>query len=202
MKQKDSFLILPTIYCLLRRSPILGLFGVIGLVTVLTGCSLFKTRTAPKPSQSGVVWQAPLKPAVVLTNFKNSYTGTNLGYYLDCFTQDFVFLADPYERNGIDSLKFVNWDREVEETVTQRIFTSGAISLSFSSTEPADEILDTLAVLYRGYEFRLYFYPQEKYAKGKSRFYLRREGDYWSIFKWEDIRADTTDWGEIKGTFR
>jgi hypothetical protein len=180
-----------------------ALFAVTVLARGMAGCGLFDPRESVEPEEEGSSWAFPADPDSVLFNLVSAYEERNVENYMTCFDSAFVFLADPYEANGPDAERYADWTYTTEESVATGLFaaqvTAGAISLQLTDSLRIEG--DTIATLYQKYHLSVE-YPSHVAARGTARFVMRRLGIWWSVHEWQDIRADTTDWGEIKGLFR
>jgi hypothetical protein len=184
------------------RSEFLLLAALSGL---LAGCGLFSPRTPEAPSENPTPWDEPILPAIVLSNLEAGYEWRDVTSYLRSFQADsFYFQADHRDTSDPGTAwRYRDWGFVVEQDVTTRILAeSDSVTLDLSPSDEPDDIGVNEATLYRDYVLRLYRRP-ELYGRGIARFTLHRDlSGYWSIVRWEDFRADTTDWGEIKGLFR
>jgi hypothetical protein len=191
--------------CSLNRGALSLLIGLCGAALILraAGCDLFKPRESDIPGEEGASWSFPAEPDSVLFNLVAAYEERNVENYMTCFDSAFVFLADPYEANGPNAERYADWTYATEESVTTRLFaaqvTSGSISLQLTDSLRIES--DTIATLYEHYQLSVR-HPTLMAAQGTARLMMRRFGIWWSIHEWQDIRADTTDWGEVKGQFR
>jgi len=182
-------------------SHLIFLSTVCGLLStvLLSGC-FFDTRNPAAPSGGGSDWQLPTTPDGVFTNFGNAYNGTNLTNYLRSFTDDFVFQADPRDTLLAPRGRYANWTRDVESQVTASFFNQGTVALNFAN--PQGSTGENTADWYQDYELRISG-AASLYARGKGHFLMRKDTDgFWAVYRWEDVKTDTTDWGQIKGTYR
>ena len=182
------------------------------LIQFSYGCwNPFETRKAEKPSDSDTMWDQPEKPTIVISNFQKSYQNRNLAFYIENFSEDFEFIADPHEKNGPNSNLYENWDKSAEESVTSLIFERYAnefISLTFINLpDEPDPVAPTgSATLYRKYTLSITnseYTPPESPAEGIAIFEMTENTNgYWTISRWTDQRQETADWGEFKANFR
>ena len=169
---------------------------------LLIGCSAFETRTPHDPSAPGGSWQEPTADTVVFINFQNALQEEIMTNYARCLAADFSFLADPKDTLLAEPGTFSDWDLPDELEVTQKILDqTGAVILAWEdSLDPSQA--DTASTFYKVYQIWL-IADTTTYAHGLSRFGLvLGEDGYWAIQEWEDVRLDTTDWGELKGAYR
>jgi len=166
---------------------------------LLPGC-FFDTRNPAQPSGGGSDWQLPTSPDVVFANFRSAYDAKNLTNYMRSFTADFLFQADPRDTLLAPRGKYANWDAGVESQVTGSIFNQGSVALSFAN--PQGSTGENTADWYQDYELRISG-TASLYARGKGHFLFRKDTDgFWAVYRWEDVKTDTTDWGQIKGNYR
>ena len=166
---------------------------------LLPGC-FFDTRNPAQPSGGGSDWQLPTTPDVVFGNFRSAYDAKNLTNYMRSFTADFLFQADPRDTLLAPRGKYANWDAGVESQVTGSIFNQGSVALSFAN--PQGSTGENTADWYQDYELRISG-AASLYARGKGHFLMRKDTDgFWAVYRWEDVKTDTTDWGQIKGNYR
>jgi ketosteroid isomerase-like protein len=166
---------------------------------LLPGC-FFDTRNPEAPSGGGSSWQLPTTPDLVVTNLANAYLAKNLTNYLRSFTDDFAFQADPRDTLLAPRGRYANWTRDVESQVTGALFNQGSVYLALAN--PQGSTGETTADRYEDYELRITG-SATLYARGRAHYLLRKDADgFWAITRWEDIKTDTTDWGQLKGSYR
>jgi hypothetical protein len=74
------------------------------------------------------------------------------------------------------------------------------VALSFAN--PQGSTGENTADWYQDYDLRISG-AASLYARGRAHFLLRKDMDgFWAITRWEDIKTDTTDWGQLKGNYR
>lgn len=175
---------------------------------LLAGCSLFSPRTPEPPSENPTPWNEPVSPTIVLANLDSAYEYRDLTSYMRSFDADsFSFQADPRDTSDpAIAVRYRGWSFDVEREVSSKIFAqSDSIrldSLSVSADSSQEHFGTSEAILYRRYHLRIYS-AQARFARGIARFSLRSDqSGYWRIVRWEDVRTDTTDWGQLKGEFR
>jgi hypothetical protein len=174
-------------------------FSGLAVLLLLSGC-FFDTRSPAAPSGGGSDWQLPTTPNVVFTNLASAYNAKNLTNYLRSFTADFVFQADPRDTLFAQRGHYANWNSGVESQVTSSLFNQGSINLTFAN--PQGTTGENTADWYQDYELRVTG-AASLYARGKGHFLFRKDTDgFWAITRWEDIKTDTTDWGQLKGNYR
>ncbi len=170
------------------------------LATVLLSGCFFDTRNPAQPSGGGSDWQLPTTPDGVFANFRSAYEAKNLTNYMRSFTSDFLFQADPRDTLLAPRGRYANWNSGVESQVTSSLFNQGSINLIF--TNPQGSTGENTADWYQDYELRISG-AASLYARGKGHFLMRKDTDgFWAVYRWEDVKTDTTDWGQIKGTYR
>jgi hypothetical protein len=188
-----------------------SIFACLIILTLISCWNPFSTRDAENPSDTEAIWEQPEIPSIALANLERAYENRHLALYLENFTEDFRFVADPYDQNGPNGHLYENWDKTAEENVTSRIFdiySEEEISLTFSvlEDEPDPVSPSGTATLYRRYELHIThsdIIPPESPANGIATFQMiEQQSGYWYIEQWIDQRLDTTDWGEFKANFR
>lgn len=181
---------------------------LISLSIIIFSCDIFKPRK-PEPGDGDGEFSPPVCPGVVIINLILSYNSRNIETYGECFDQEnFRFYADPEDTTGPYKEYLRNWDFGAEDSVTQSIFNSVSDTIRYPPiilqfTPVSRDSTDTTAIFYEAYELRLGFpEPLYQYAKGKVKFDLVKVENFWYIRTWTDFKEDTTDWGEIKASFR
>ncbi len=170
---------------------------------LLAGCSLFDTGESEPPTGEEGRWTVPVSPGIVISNLRYGFEDENIENYGTAFAQeDFLFVADPGDTLLFPPGTFADWDFSTEMEVTAKIFDEAElITLSFS-----DSLVDSTADradFYENYEFTISTQNPIYYGRGVALFSLRRDQDgCWAIYRWQDFRQDTTDWGVLKGTYR
>ncbi len=181
-----------------RLFPLFTLYSLLSTL-YLSGC-FFDTRNPAQPSGSGSDWQLPTSPDVVFGNFRSAYDAKNLTNYMRSFTSDFLFQADPRDTLLAPRGRYANWNFGVESQVTSSLFNQGSVNLTFAN--PQGTTGENTADWYQDYELRISG-AASLYARGKGHFLMRKDTDgFWAVYRWEDVKTDTTDWGQIKGTYR
>lgn len=181
---------------------------LISLSIITFSCDIFKTRK-PSPDGDSGEFLPPISPGVVLTNLVKSYNSRNIEAYGECFDQEnFRFYPDPEDTLGPYKEYFRNWTYQTEDSVTQSLFNSVVDTLIYPPillqfTHLSRDSTDTTASFYERYELRIEL-PESlyQYARGKAKFELIKVENFWYIRTWTDFKEDTTDWGEIKVSFR
>ena len=181
---------------------------LIFLSVIIFNCDIFKPRK-PENGDGDGEFAPPISPGVVITNLVQSYNSRDIEAYGECFDQeDFRFYADPEDTLGPYREYFRDWGFGAEDSVTQFIFNSVIDSVRYPPillqfTHLSRDSTDTTASFYEKYELRLEL-PGSlyQYAKGKAKFELLKVENFWYIRTWTDFKEDTTDWGELKASFR
>jgi len=197
------------------------LYPIILIVLVaVSGClkNPFDTRGSQQPAGTTGTWETPATPEVMITNLVYAYNEKNIQNYQDCFDSAFVFSAyeDSIEAEAQgNGYLFQNWDKAVEVTTTENIFTTFSqngnyldLTMSISSDNP-DNIGDTLAVLYRNYTLTIIksdsLQIDTTMAEGLASFTLNQSSlNLWTICLWEEIPSGRSgyDWGDFKAEYR
>lgn len=183
------------------------------MILLLLGCkNPFATRSAEPPSVRRGTWEDPTFYDAVLRNLQSSYNEQIIDNFTDCLSQDFRFFPDPQDDAQYPGI-FDDWGREEEIDVARSIFSAGT-GTSFIDLTLVDSTMET------------YFYPsgdtvkaeviyelaveQDKvdapqHMAGRASFFIfEGTGGTWTVFRWEDSKADFPDsssWGELKAVF-
>jgi hypothetical protein len=190
--------------------------AVAALVTMLTfgalQCSLFDTRDPEDPSQTGLDFQPPTDPSLVIANLQGAIDQKNLANYVNCF-------ADPTKTNipfqfvaSGDALAqyptiLDRWTLDDEHDYFQNMmartpksaFTSLSLSLRSSSIATDSVTLN--------YDYVLTVEHTDagvpRTARGNMQFTLGMDRtNFWMIYRWMDFKttSDVT-WSTFKGHF-
>jgi len=174
-------------------------------ILVLSSCSLFEPRVPQNPSNSGVVWQDPTSPDIVVENLQSALNGRSL-LYLDCLSDSFVFFADTNDINDYSTYNFNDWVKDDEALTVTALFAvvpeDSSVTSEFSMdighpdpAAPADS-----ATIYREYNITV---PQSFYsgtgtpAVGIAELVMIEDDEgLWSIREWHDVRhkQQQTNW--------
>ena len=142
----------------------------------------------------------------------------NIQNYQLCFSDEYMFSAtqDSIEAEAEgNGYLFAFWDKSVEVSVTEAMFTSFAaenknldIILSPSVDYP-DSIGDSLAVMYRDYILRIIsidsLQADTSLIEGLASFSAGRTMfNWWSIYRWTEIPTGGSSyrWADFKAEYR
>ncbi|MBD3169217.1 MAG: hypothetical protein GF307_07015 [candidate division Zixibacteria bacterium] len=196
---------------------------VLLILIFAAGCkNPFSTRESEPPIGTSGTWEVPTEPRIVVANLLAAYNERNISNYRRCLSDSFAFSAYEdsveAEQNGDGSL-FYDWDVNVEESVTRRIFQSFpqgsdssylSLMIDLSSNE-FDEEDDSTAMLIR--EYTLSFVTNGEstvdttIAVGEAMFYMSRSSiEGWAIDLWIDRpdprESGSISWADFKVQFR
>lgn len=200
--------------------------ALIVMAVLLPGaCSVFQPRDPEDPNPDpGFQWQVPTHPSIVASNLQNSITALSINHYMQCFHDDFVFLADPLDVSdpGFQVLDFSNWDRSAELGTVSSIFyqamASGLPEDSLSYALFMQDVnnpdipapVDT-TIIYRDYVIvaaQTEGSGWDRPAMGRATITMVDDGfGLWSILIWEDERVkdysgENYTWGVAKAFYR
>jgi hypothetical protein len=176
------------------------------IVSAGTGC-IFEVRDAQPPS-SGSTWVVPDDPQRVFQNMVTGLedlTGVN---YSRSLNDAFVFSPTPEDSlNPTLAGKFVNWNLDVENEVTD-IILSEASELQVSFTE-RDQIFDSsLEVKFKvRYDLQIVTNtvpPDTINYKGRAQFDMINGSKGWQLQRWRDEEREIgfATWGFLRGSRR
>ena len=189
-------------------------------LVLFAGCfkSPVSTRDTENPYGSTGTWETPQSPEVAVTNLGYAYNELIVANYQLCFSDSFRYSSPEDSIDAVNNGRpdlFVDWDKSVEVSVANNIFSTFANDtlttyiLNMSQAQNySDQVEDSTAILYRSYDLIIYTTNEdttfsETYS-GVAVFHLREEQlNWWTINLWEDIPAATgDDWGDFKGQYR
>lgn len=173
-------------------------------------CDLFEPRDSEYPSNSGVTWQDPTSPDIVIENMQSALNGSSV-LYMDCFDESYVFLADTTDINEYISYNFSDWDKLVENDTVNQLFsivpTDSTISSEFlidiGNPDPASP--QDSATVFRNYYIEV---PSANHSisAGIAEIKLIEDSDgFWTIKEWVDIRYPASSfvtWAVMKAAYR
>jgi hypothetical protein len=197
-----------------------GLLLILSAVVLFGGCfkDPLSTRGTEDPYGSSGTWETPQSPEVTVNNLLFAYNEMIISNYQLCFSDSFIY-SSPEDsidavNNGWGDL-FTDWNKAAEISVANNIFStfSGSDSIDLILTmSPAedytDQIEDSTAILHRDYNLVIITANEDTSSttaySGRAVFHLWEEQlNWWTIYLWEDIPADTEDdWGDFKALFR
>lgn len=173
------------------------------------------TRDTQNPYGSSGTWETPQSPEVAINNLLYAYNEMIISNYQLCFSDSFIYSSPEDSIDAVNDGRgelFANWNRAVEVSVTNSIFstysndtTSNLILILGVSNEYSDQIEDSTAILHREYDLIIITSNVDTATySGRAVFHLSEELlNWWTIYLWEDIPAETgDDWGDFKALFR
>jgi hypothetical protein len=178
---------------------------------LLLSCSLFEPRTPADPSGSGVAWQNPTSPDIVVENMVSALNGKSV-LYLDCLDDGFTFFADTSDINAYPTLDFSNWTKSVENLTVGQIYSAvpedSSITAEFlvDPSNPDPPAPEDSVTIYRNYTIII---PGAQYtpAFGIAELHMVESDDgMWSVRSWYDNRYDQASpyktWAVVKAVYR
>ena len=198
---------------------IVSLAIIIGSL-LLAGCfkSPVSTRGTEDPYGSSGTWETPQSPEVAVNNLLFAYNEMIISNYQLCFSDSFRYSSPEDSIDAVNDGRgdlFANWNRSVELSVTNNIFTTYSnidtsnLFLTMSPSEDyVDQIEDSTAILHRSYDLVIITSNDDTSFtttySGRSVFHLSEEQlNWWTITLWEDVPSGTEDdWGDFKSLFR
>jgi hypothetical protein len=179
----------------------------------------FSTRPTEPPVGSAGTWETPQAADVVIRNLLFAYNERIISNYQLCFSDSFIFSAPEDSIDAVNNGRpdlFTNWDKRAEISNGNNIFQSFTNSDTMSlyltlspSSDHADFIEDTSAVVYRKYSLKVISVhagqPDTLTAAGLATFHLKPEGlNWWTIRWWEDlpVTSGAFSWADFKAGYR
>jgi hypothetical protein len=197
-------------------------FAILAIVLVvlpMTGCILSpREPDGPPGGGTEIPWEPPTDTDAVLRNLSAALTYQGASNYLDCFTEDYRFFADP--QDSLDAgqeaeYRYANWTKDDENVSINSIFLDSAqngISVVFENVTSADENAEET---YRRDDYELTILwqhgphePGEAVTyRGQVTLWMRKDNtERWSIFRWVDRRhpdqGNSPTWGVLRGDYR
>lgn len=194
-----------------------GFFLLLALIALLGGCfkDPISTRDAQDPYGASGTWETPQSPEVAINNLLYAYNEMIISNYQLCFSDSFRYSSPEDSIDAVNDGRgelFANWNRSVEISVTNNIFstysndtTSNLFLILDVSNEYSDQIEDSTAILHRDYDLVVITSNVDTTIySGRAVFHLSEEQlNWWTIYLWEDVPPDTgDDWGDFKALFR
>jgi hypothetical protein len=185
------------------------LFFIVFPILILS-CSLFDPRDPEDPSGTGVVWQTPTSPDIVMENMASALNGQSV-LYLDCLDDDFVFYADTNDIDDHPELEFSDWTKIVENQTVGSIYSAvpdTSLQASFTPvvSNPDPPAPEDSVIIYREYTI-LIPEAQHEVAFGIAEIHMvESEDGIWSIRSWYDYRFNSSTsektWAVAKAVYR
>lgn len=187
-----------------------SLVAYVFILLLFVSCDLFDPRESEYPSNSGVSWQDPTNPDIVIENMQSAFNGSSV-LYMDCFDDSFEFFADTSDINEYTTYNFSSWDKLVENDTVNQLFAV----VPADSSQSSEFIIDTenpdpaspqdSATIYREYSISV---PTATHslAAGIAEIKLVEDADgFWSIVEWVDFRHEQSafvTWAVMKAAYR
>ncbi|UCC79945.1 MAG: hypothetical protein JSW64_00900 [Candidatus Zixiibacteriota bacterium] len=193
------------------------LFLLLALTLLWGGCfkDPISTRDTQDPYGSSGTWETPQSPEVAVNNLLFAYNEMIISNYQLCFSDSFIYSSPEDSIDAVNDGRgdlFANWNRSVEISVTNNIFStysnddsSNLILALGVSNEYSDQIEDSTAILHRDYDLVVITSNEDTALySGRAVFHLSEEQlNWWTIYLWEDVPVDVgDDWGDFKALFR
>lgn len=199
----------------MARRDIMAVALLLALAVFLEGGCIFDPREPDGPPEGDQTdWETPITTEIVLENLAAALEGESVSNYMDCYTEDFSFEADPqdYLDAGQEAeQRYADWTKAVEQQAINNIFAAWRdIEVVFENFEPPDESVDET---YRQEDYTLSLVTQGSTPsttvvhRGRAVLWMRRsDTGRWAIFRWEDQRpaspGPTETWGVLRGDHR
>jgi len=186
------------------------ILAFIFVCSLFVSCNLFDPRESEYPSNSGVSWQDPTSPDIVIENMQSALNGSSM-LYMDCFNESFVFLADTNDINEYTTYNFSNWDKLVENDTVNQLFSivpadstiASEFLIDVENPDPASP--QDSATIYREYSISVPT-ANHSFAVGIAEIKLIEDSDgFWSIAEWVDVRHEQSlfvTWAVMKAAYR
>jgi hypothetical protein len=184
-------------------------FARLALTLVLALWAIEACDFSPRDPENPGGGQVPLvtlsDPDSALVQIQRGLAVRLTSHYMNAFDDPFVFHPD--ERDSIELSTenpgvFDDWDRQVEEEVTNIIITSSAqIAVSFTTAESTVVEAGRVVVVNEDYELTV---DADEY-EGQAEFTIVNTNGEWRIFSWLDRRrsgSSLSSWGFLKGENR
>ena len=188
-----------------RATTAAAVLAAVLLLVVCSGC-LFETRPAGDPGENPPTWVPPDNPAVVFANLTTGLedrTGVNYTRSLEAGFSFSPLLEDSLEQSLQG--QFDDWDRAVEEDVTNRLVSDAdSIGVTFSQSF---EISEADFARFR-VEYELIVVASadgsRKTYKGVAELDTIRGSRGWELSHWRDTEkvAGFSTWGFLRGSLR
>jgi hypothetical protein len=191
------------------------LFLILIVSVLFAGCfkNPISTRDTENPYGSSGTWETPQSPEVTINNLLFAYNEMIISNYQLCFSDSFRYSSPEDSIDAVNDGRgdlFANWNRSVEISVTNNIFSTYSNSdsmnliLTLSNAEEyIDQIEDSTATLYRRYDLMTITTSEDtsfvSSYSGLAVFHLSEEQlNWWTINLWEDVAEEAgADWGDL-----
>jgi hypothetical protein len=173
---------------------------------VFSACNIFQTRTPQPPQQGQSSFIPATSPDSVIANLENAIEEEVPENYVGCLS-DSNFGGRDYSfspSSDVDRRIFLNWTKTSEYSYFSNVKIHSlnsarpALILSSQNSQPLGFGSDS--VLFSANYTLLWpntNYPEQ--VRGSLQFYLgRNNGGVWSIYRWVDLKSDTTTWSDLK----
>ena len=195
-----------------RFLSITGVFFVLSVVLLVSGCDLFSTRYPEKPDVPRFDYLQPVDVTSLLSNFSNSVQTKSTQYYLKSFSDSlkngkrYTFIANAEAVSKYASLAF-GWSVKDEEqylnNIINKIPNESSININLDNQDLVS--YGDSAYLSASYTLTVPHNIQglQNVFVGKLQFKLVRDAQQlWTIYQWLDIKSgDLPTWSELKGYF-
>ena len=183
---------------------------------LLSSCDILSPREPEEPDiDSGVRFQQPNSPSIVIENLRNSFNDKNPVNFINCFQDDNLnnqFNFYPSQNvNAENPGLFNSWDLEKEENVVRSLFNSLTPNVSpviiFENIRSTrnNQIEEYRADYYLEVQHILDDNIDQEYAGSLLFNIVGNENDYWYIKDWYDLNSTsstiTSTWSKLKLNF-
>ncbi|MBI5476834.1 MAG: hypothetical protein HY964_08880 [Ignavibacteriales bacterium] len=165
---------------------------------------MFSPRTPEKPTSGTSAFQPPVTPEIVLENFSNAITSSNVDNYMRCFVDtsasDFAYVFLP---SGNFQGLFQSWtlgdERRYFQNLGKPLYSVPVLTLTNLNSDRRTSTSVEFTMNY------LLIYPHQRpnvsnSVQGYLRLYLSIDDQQrWGINKWEDTKTVTdSTWSYLK----
>ncbi|RJP74149.1 MAG: hypothetical protein C4524_13240 [Candidatus Zixiibacteriota bacterium] len=181
----------------------------LGVLLLVSGCDLFRTRPTEPPQDGGSPWIYPIQADQVFANMVQAMAERNADHYLRCFFAPddpggtYLFVPNPNTTGWPLSLP---WGyAEESQTITYLFSLLPDKNPPFLTFQEENRVVygnnDSVRVR-QAYNLVVPFddpgQPLPSEVSGKSEFLLAQNGDgYWAILRWEDVEGSPS-WTDLK----
>jgi hypothetical protein len=167
-----------------------------------SACTLFETREAEQPSESGLQYLPQNLPEEVIMNLKTSLSQKDEVHYLACFMGDFVFEPTAAFRSQLEPWSLAKEQSYIQRLIAARKQPTSFFNLTLSNYPP---LVDLVTREYQSaYALTVELADTTLAVAGELKFTLMNENSVWKISRWEDFSpagSSTATWSALKARF-